>query len=47
MGPSETYSAMPSMNQSGSELMPLCPGADPAFVVMSNWKAWTSSWPMT
>jgi hypothetical protein len=47
IGPSDRYSAMPSMNQSGSRSAPFCPGALLGDVVMSNWNACTSSWPIT
>ena len=49
-GPMDRYSAMPSMNQSGSwiadGMLPLLSGPAPR-PVMSNWKACTSSWPST
>ncbi len=49
MEPTERYSAIPSMNQSGMReaagtSRPTEFGPRP---VRSNWKAWTSSWPMT
>ena len=46
-GPIERYSAMPSMNHSGSVCAPVMPGAESGLVVMSNWNACTSSWPIT
>ena len=45
-GPIDRYSAMPSMNHSGIAIAP--PAPEFALVlVMSYWKAWTSSWPST
>ena len=38
-GPSEKYSAMPSMNHNGSRSAPFSPGAALGDVVISNWNA--------
>ena len=48
-GPTERYSAMPSMNHRGSRtaLGMFDELVAPPAPVMSNWKAWTSSWPST
>ena len=45
-GPIDRYSAIPSMNHSGSVSAPPLPELT-LVLVMSYWNAWTSSWPST